>query len=110
MAVSFNQLKSLCFWQQKNKEIKMGNFSRDTFGIKLPGNTHNHVQNPNIILGDISFTAGSENNYWQKAVNIINAFDPLLENIFARFRNWKQSQNSNFQNSKQKQHLTFLRF
>jgi hypothetical protein len=31
MAVSFNQLKSLCFWQQKNKEIKMGNFSRDTF-------------------------------------------------------------------------------
>jgi parallel beta-helix repeat protein len=56
----------------------------DHIGIKLLGNTHNHVQNPNIILRDISFTAGSENNYWQKAVNIINAFDPLLENIFAR--------------------------
>jgi len=56
----------------------------DYIGIKLLGNTHNHVQNPNIILRDISFTAGDENNYWHKAVSIINAFNPLLENIFAR--------------------------
>ncbi len=56
----------------------------DYIGIKLLGNTHNHVRNPNIILRDIGFEPGNENHYWQKAITIVNAFNPLIENVYAR--------------------------
>ncbi|MCP5107818.1 MAG: hypothetical protein GY950_30805 [bacterium] len=50
-------------------------------GINLNGNAPGDAANPNIIIRDVGFQAGDENNYWDTAIHIRNAGASLIANI-----------------------------
>jgi parallel beta-helix repeat protein len=50
-------------------------------GIELHGDGPDQTGNPNIIIRDVGFEAGDGNSSWDKAIHIINASAPLIENI-----------------------------
>jgi len=63
--------------------------------INLFGHSYNGLQNPNIIIRDVSIERTDDTHYWKNGIKLVNSFKPHIENVAFRGRSHVTGLDSN---------------